>query len=269
MGSPNFIPENRHPRPPISHSFKTLRLKPRGYFESIIRSLAIESTVTLPQAKAILVESSRQIVLLTLFRKGSSKENILDYIKSPHLRRLTMVCHRDWPDVRHIDQQNAQYDIPVGLVASSTHLAIIVDYDNGNWIHLDDALHALRSPNKPPYTIAYSAFQNLTHVATSLFGLNHTVRIRKVAQKLRYFAVLEPQGYPSAQHEQLVTRIRKLDKSAEYPLARSLSMVILKDLGDPHTWKVQDWFRPSDFWKKVETLVDGGLVSDQGERWSS
>ncbi|KAF8902928.1 hypothetical protein CPB84DRAFT_1678495 [Gymnopilus junonius] len=255
------------PRSAISF-FKTLRTKPRGHFEPMIRSLAVESTVTLPQAKAILVECSRRILLLTIFRKGSSRERILHYIKSPYLKRLTMVCHRDWdPNERQFGQPNAQYDIPVGLVASLTHLAIIIDYESGSWIHLVSALLASVYPDNDTYVIAYSAFQNLTHVATSVQGLNHNVRIRRVAQKLRYFAILEPREYSLPQHERLVARVRTLERSAEYPMAAPRSMVILRDLGDPHVWKVQDSFRPSDFWKEVERLVDGGFISDRGERW--
>ncbi|PPQ65430.1 hypothetical protein CVT26_000082 [Gymnopilus dilepis] len=248
--------------------FQTLRSKPRGYFEPLIRSLAFASTVTLPQARALLVECSRRLLLLTVFRKSSSKERILDYVKTPYLRRLTMVCRRDWaPGIRFMGSPNAQYDIPLGIVASLTHLAIVVDHDYGNWNHLSQATMAPMYPNNETYVSAYSAFQNLTHVATSVKALTHQLKIKRVAKKLKYFAILEPKECTEGEHQQLLLRVRTIEKDASYHGAPRC-MVILKDLGDPEAWDVTDSFRPSEFWKMVERLVDEGYISDREEKWS-
>ncbi|KAF8902929.1 hypothetical protein CPB84DRAFT_822906 [Gymnopilus junonius] len=246
--------------------FKTLRSKPRGYFEPMIRSLAIASTVTLPQARASLVECSRRILLLTLFRKKTSKEKFLDYIKSPYLKRLTMVC---FEDAEYNGLPTAQYEIPLGLLASLTHLALVFDYWVGTWPHLSSALLASRYPDNALYATAYSSFQTLTHVALPVYGLDHNMMIRKMAKKLRYLAIVEPRGYTPEEHRQLVVNVKAYERSAEYATAVPRSMVILRDLGDPSVWKVQDSFRPSKFWKKVEKLVDEGYLSDQGEKWGN
>ncbi|KAF8971126.1 hypothetical protein BDZ97DRAFT_1341106 [Flammula alnicola] len=70
---------------------QTFRSKPRAYFENIVKSLAFDSTVTLSQAKPILVELSRRILLFSMFRTNEAPETFLGYIWSPYLRRLTMI----------------------------------------------------------------------------------------------------------------------------------------------------------------------------------
>ena len=205
--------------------------------------------------------------MLTIFRNARSKEKILDYVKTPFLKRLTMVCHRDWPpEERWFGFPNAQYDIPVGLIGNLTHLAIVVDYDMGSWFSLNAAFYLDAYPDHPVNLGAYAAFQNLTHAATSSKALQHNVRIRKVAKNLRYFAILEHRDATEEEHAALVGKVRGMETTYEYPSVPK-STVILKDLGDPDVWKVTDSFRPSELWRKVEKLVADGYISDREERW--
>ncbi|KDR75033.1 hypothetical protein GALMADRAFT_248885 [Galerina marginata CBS 339.88] len=216
-------------------------------------------SVTLPQAKPLLSELSRRLIVFSLFRIRDFASPFLKFIKSPHLRRITLVCRCG--DSSSRPSYAAPYQIPQFLLSSLTHITIVIDYRHGYWNELMSA-SLVTSTNIPSSSnvAAYSAFQNLTHFAISTPILNDIIQIRTVAKNLRYFVILEPCNFSQSEHSKILRKIR----SWEY---QGHSTLVLKDLGSPELWSIDDSFRPSNFWKEVEGLVKEGYISDQEERW--
>ncbi|KDR75031.1 hypothetical protein GALMADRAFT_69601 [Galerina marginata CBS 339.88] len=236
---------------------RTFRSKPRGYFERITKSLAFDNSVTLQQAKPILAECSRRIFLLSLFRTSNAEDSFLKFVRSPFLRRLTLVFSEQ-DDQAPFLYRLAPYEMPFELLSSLTHLAIVIEYSHGPWMNLVLASQFSMNANITSYMNAQAAFQNLTHFAISSARFFAVVPIKKIAHNIRYFGVLAPCNLSQWGSDALIQSVRGTGDH---------SIVVLYDLGVADSWNVLDSFAPSEFWKTIEHLVDGGYISDKGEKW--
>ncbi|KAF8902933.1 hypothetical protein CPB84DRAFT_1905429 [Gymnopilus junonius] len=235
---------------------RTLRSKPFRYFEPLIKSLAFDSSIPTAQAKPILVECSKRLILLSIFREGDSPGIFMPFISSPILRRLTLV--ERGPKSEH---PRRVYKIRPEVYSSLTHLVIVSDLHQSLWDNLSTNA-CIRPWGTPENEKAGKlALQSLTHLAVTvnaIYGEMEIDLIRQVAEKLRYLALLEPSNIATGKHEQLLMFLRAMDQRF---------IVLIRDMGSADSWQVDDCFRPSQFWTKVENLVDSGYVSDRGDRW--
>ncbi|KAF8160632.1 hypothetical protein B0H34DRAFT_344792 [Crassisporium funariophilum] len=245
---------------------RTIRLKAPGYFEPLVKSLTFGSSVTLSQAKPIFVECSRRIIIFTAVISAQDPHKFLSFIRSRHLRRLTLVYHQEVPV--HRPTSISGYQILQDVLSSLTHLAVITSFNSSShtgWPTLYSACMAqnIADASQVPPSIA---FQRLTHFATCSHIWWTTADLSWYSPNLRYFAILEPSGSDRTvsslnwDHASLVKAVRDTNDRR---------FVLLKGLGDPlaDCWNVEECWKKSDFWTSVEKLVDEGYISDQSERW--
>jgi len=242
---------------------RTIRDRPRGYFNPFVKSLAFGQGVPDAQVKAILAEF-RRIIIFSIFRLSGKSEKFVRYIRSPYLRRLTIVCLWENSAGRGPPPDLPIHELPVGPMSLLTHFAVIVDYfhPRGVW---HSPIPGLPSPTSMT-PLTPNPYENLTHFATCSDRWGSMIDLPTVAKKLRYFAVLE-RGWmlplPLSTHASLVRSMQSIGD----PRFVIIQGMAYNPYGEPSSWNIDDCFAPSGFWNKVERLVDEGFLSDQGDRW--
>jgi hypothetical protein len=181
----------------------------------------------------------------------------LPSIHSPYLRRLALISNTPGRN-----PYGNPFDIPTGMLTMLTHVVVVSDFSWTPWYDLDRALKLdptaiSASQTATPATLAsFDAFQNLTHFAVAEIAWQYVSKIRKVAKKLRYFVILSRAN--SLFYPILIRRVRSLDD-------RRFVVVNMEIFSD---WPQGDSRCVTTFWETVETLVLGGFLSDQGDKWS-
>ncbi|KAH9484942.1 hypothetical protein JR316_0001846 [Psilocybe cubensis] len=228
--------------------------KPTHFYNKLVKSLTLTEDVSMACLKPVLAEL-RNIISFTLFGVAYSQEmyNILNLIRSPHLRRMTLVYRHN--SERTLTSHQA-HEIPPKILTSLTHLTIVTDHPDrflNSWDNLDSALSGNAATSVPNHL---ALFQHLTHFAVSFCRYTVVHRIMQAAPNLRYFVILLPANFIHAWKDGLLNFAR---------LQLGVSVVILKNLGDTASWNVNDGFGPSNFWRWVERLVEDGYISDNGD----
>src|SRR4051812_36707043 len=99
---------------------RTIRERPRGYFQPFVKSLSFSDSVMLPMAKPLLAELSRSIITFLILRRRDYPDNFLEYIRSPYIRRLSMV-YKSVPEATAYSW-DSPYEIPGAIFNTLTHL---------------------------------------------------------------------------------------------------------------------------------------------------
>jgi len=234
---------------------RTIRERPRGYFTSFIKSLAFSDDVMLPLVKPILAEFSKSIIVFTVFRTSDSPDNFLQFVRSPYLRRLTLV-HKRVPGSRPYLWENP-YEIPSDMVSLLTHLAVVIDYQHGGWRTLTEATRRHNRDHADPDLMA--PFRNLTCFAVSHLCWTSTKDLRLIAKNLRCFAILGSEATRGEENERTLKAMVKL---------QDRRFILISKYGRPGDWSVDNAFTPSNFWMQIEAMVSQGYISDEGALWA-
>ncbi|EDR12200.1 uncharacterized protein LACBIDRAFT_323297 [Laccaria bicolor S238N-H82] len=234
---------------------RAIRMKDPAFLHSTVRALAISGDVDLKYVKPIFA-ASRGIVSFSPWGIAVNPLIYLPFIRSPYLRRLALISG---------PPHDSAFNIPTEMLTKLTHVVVVSNFSWTSWIDLDRALNLkstassapVASLTATPTTLAsFAAFQNLTHFAVAQRYWPHISNIREVAQKLRYFVILSQSD--ALVHRDIIMRaVLSLND-------RRLVVVNMKHFWD---WPQGDSRFVTTFWDKVETLVSGGFISDQGDRW--
>jgi hypothetical protein len=237
---------------------QAISAKDRAFLDSNVRALAVSGDVDLKYVKPIFAACSRGIVSFSAWGTTVNPLIYLPFIRSPYLRRLALISGPAvLPAARSRD--NA-FNIPTEMLTMLTHVVVVSNFTWTSWYDLDRALKlkptASSAPAATPTTLAsFAAFQNLTHFAVAQRYWPYISKIRKVAKKLRYFVIL-------SQSKPLV--LRSIVKAVRSLNDRRFVVVNMEHFSD---WPQGDSRCVTTFWETVETLVSGGFISDQGDRW--
>lgn len=234
-------------------------MKDRAFLDSIVRALAVSGDVDLKYTKPIFAACSRGIVSFSAWGTAVNPYMYLRFIRSPYLRRLALISgparSRDNP-----------FNIPTEMLTMLTHVIIVSNSTWTVWYDLDRALAfdptASSAPEASliatPTTLAsFAAFQNLSHFAVAQRCWPYISKIRKVAKKLRYFVIFLSQSN-TVVHRSIIKAVRSLND-------RRFVVVNMERFSD---WPQGDSRCVTTFWETVESLVSGGFISDQGDKWS-
>jgi hypothetical protein len=184
----------------------------------------------------------------------------LPSIHSPYLRRLALISNT--PATKYY---NNPFNIPTRMLTMLTHVVVVTNFSWTSWYDLDRALTldptassaSEASLTATPTTLAsFAAFQNLTHFAVAEIAWKYISKIRQVAKKLRCLVILSRAN--SLFHPCVIQGVRSLND-------RRIVVVNMEYFSD---WPQGDSRYVTTFWETVETLVSGGFISDQGDKWS-
>lgn len=249
----------RNPRAAICF-YRTIKSRAKGYIESLVKTLAFDSSVKLADAKPILVRCSKNLTTFYNFRKTDSPHSFVELLdERTTLQRLTLVYQHSPMLISTPMEQ--RYEIPSRIVTSLTHLIAVFDLSS-HWS--DITREVLRASDtrstKPSVPTAFAKFQNLTHVAFPSNAWWNFSPIQEVATNLLVLAVLEPADCGQIKHAQLLSTIRATGDRR---------LIIVKDLGTPSYWKLdsEDCWGPHDFWTRIQGLIDIGCITDSGDKW--
>ena len=239
---------------------QAITTKDRAFLDLSVRALAVSGDVNLKYVKPIFAACSRGIVSFSAWGTTVNPLTYLPFIHSPYLRRLALISN---PVVPAAARDN-DFNIPTEILTMLTHVVVVSDSCWTPWYDLDRALKVdptassapAASLTATPTTLAsFAAFQNLTHFAVVQKLWPYTLRVRKVAKKLRYFVILSQ--FKISNQPSIISSIRLLNDRR----------FVVVNMGHFSDWPQGDSRCVTTFWETVETLVLGGFISDQGDRW--
>ncbi|GLB45048.1 hypothetical protein LshimejAT787_1901260 [Lyophyllum shimeji] len=222
--------------------FEAIGKKPHGFLAANVKSLAIGDSVTFQQSKAILAACSQNIVDFAVWADARNPTIFLPFIRSHSVRRLSLKS-----------QPRSELTFPPSLLSSLTHLMVL----DGpySWFQMREAARhtGCAHTGDPPYCVASSLFKSLTHFGVCSQNWGSTQSILKVAQNLRYFAVVVPPRFKPA--AKIAERIREIGDRR----------VVLVE----HDHTIENWEADvrggSGVWEHAERLVRDGYFAEYGE----
>ena len=241
---------------------QAITTKDRAFLDSSVRALAVSGDVNLKYAKRIFAACSRSIVSFSAWGITVNPLTYLPFIRSPHLRRLALISGP--AELRAARPRDSDFNIPTEILTMLTHVVVVSDSCWTPWYDLDRALKVdpttssapAASLTATPTTLAsFAAFQNLTHFAVVQKLWPYTLRVRKVAKKLRYFVILSQFTFSN---QPIISSIRLLNDRR----------FVVVNMGHFWDWPQGDSRCVTTFWETVEALISGGFISDQGDKWS-
>ena len=226
-----------------SRLLETMNTKPPVFFEANVKSLAFGNSVTVLQAKAMLVKCSPLIVN---FAAWGFPSIFLPFIRLPSLRHLSLVAHFQ-----------SELNIPPGTLLSLTHLVLHGPY---RWHHLRNAIHHLKHTDEDhtDYITATALLPNLTHFGVDSQNWGSAQSLLKIAKNLKYFAIIVP-----TQSKALGTINSRIVELGDRRV-----VLVEYDL-DIENWETSVR-GGAGIWDRVEQLVNSGHFSEQGDctTWS-
>ena len=241
------------------HLLKGIQAYEFNRFLPITKSLSVGRQIPCKLVKPLFTRLSKAVISFTIFRDLEDPDHLLRYVRSPFIRRLTLIYLNLAPVGR-------RFEIPLDISSSVSHLAYITHTSHGgfnmsraigiayamqrnNTAWLNTYAHPL--PPLPP-------FHRLTFIAVSRERWPTTFTILTVAPELKCFALLLPNNSSMQQISQSILTIKK---------TRDPRVVVLTRYGHPAEWKIDDGFASSKFWAVVEDLSRNRYLCDDGERW--
>ncbi|KAF9527388.1 hypothetical protein CPB83DRAFT_895400 [Crepidotus variabilis] len=219
-------------------------------------SLTLSYDISQSQAKPIFSQLSKGLITYTIFRTLKNSDHYLWFMKSPFIRRIVLIYQIHSEESSHpVGQYPQEEEIPVGVLSSLSHFALVSDHLRGGC-----SLRTAFSIAGTPGATLQSPFLRLTCFATSWTRWRTTwPGIIQHAKALRYFAILGPAN------SQLTESVLKHLRPRKDPRFVFISR---GGYGEPNSWKAEDGFSPSSFWSTIEALVKDHYMCDDGEKWS-
>lgn len=191
--------------------------------------------MTFQQSKAILAECSQHLINFAVWSTNRNPSIFLPFVRSPTIRRLSLKA-----------QHASELTIPPSVLAALTHLLVL----DGpyTWFHLRQAAHLVKSADAsdPERCSATALFRSLTHFGVCSQNWGSMQAVLKVAENLKYFAVIVPPQCKSS--GVIAQRIAELDDSRVVLVEYSQSM---------ENWE-EDVRGGTGVWEHVERLVNDG-----------
>ncbi|KAF8069962.1 hypothetical protein FPV67DRAFT_994905 [Lyophyllum atratum] len=227
--------------------FETIGSKPRGFFATHVKSLAIGDSVTFQRSKAILAACSQNIVNLAVWGNTRNPTIFLPFIRSQNIRRLSLMS-----------QHSSELSFPPSLLSSLTHLMIL----DGpySWFQIREAARHRKSSDvtDPEYHNAIALFRSLTHFGVCSQNWGRAQTILKVAGNLKYFVVILPPHFRATTI--IAQRIQEIGDRR----------VVLVE----HTHTMESWEASvrgeAGIWERAEKLVKEGYFAEHGDvrKWT-
>ncbi|KAG6896566.1 hypothetical protein C0992_007417 [Termitomyces sp. T32_za158] len=219
--------------------FKTIAVRPQGFFGPIVTSLAIGDSVTLQQSKAILAACSQNLVNFAVYTNARNPSIFLPFVRSHSVRQLSLKS-----------THCAELSFPPALLASLSHLMIL----DGpySWFQMREAVRNAKNAIKSgcPSTTAHS-FLSLTHFATCSQNWGSTQPLLKLAAKLRYFVVVVPPCSKAA--PVIAQRILEIGDRR---------MVLVEYSPTIENWESSMRGSMPSVWERAEKLVEDGYFAE-------
>ncbi|KAG5636151.1 hypothetical protein H0H81_008982 [Sphagnurus paluster] len=222
---------------------KVMPAKPRGFFATHVKSIAIGDSVTLQQSRAILAGCSQSVVDFAVWGNTRNPTIFLPFIRSRTLRRLSLKA-----------QHASELSFPPTLLASLTHLMVL----DGpySWFQMREAVRwtKWRETNNLEYRRATVLFRSLTHFGVCSKNWGSMQAILKVAVNLRYFLVIVP---PNVKTNMIAHRIEEIGDRR---------VVLLQYSQTVDNWDASARGEES-VWERAEKLVTEGYFTEYGRKW--
>ena len=211
--------------------------------------------------RPILAEFAKDMTCLSVYGYAPIR-SLSDSLNAPNLERLALIQKSSPPD-----PDKFGYASPMILSNSKwTHVLAVDDRYRlaTTGLTLSQIVGILWTTARPIGMPPRDVLDNLTHVAVTTsatsFNIGHISLVSRVSPNLKYLALLETveDSADAAIHDRFMSYIRTF--------VRQRFVVVIKDLGSPSMWGGEDAAQ-TEFWTKVENLVDEGYFSDQGDRW--
>ena len=239
------------------HLLRSIQSYGPNHFLPLTKSLSVGRQIPHKLIKPLFTRLSKAVISFTIFRDMEDPDHLLRYVRSPFIRRLTLI---------YLDPLGRRFEIPLDISSSISHLAYITHTSHGGFnmshaIKIASAIQrndiawlntlALPLPPLPP-------FHRLTFIAVSRERWPTTFGILNLAPELKCFALLLPKNSIMQQISQSIQTIKQ---------TRDPRVVVITRYGHPVEWRIDDGFTPSNFWTVVEDLSRNRYLCDDGERW--
>ncbi|KAG6843899.1 hypothetical protein H0H87_011907 [Tephrocybe sp. NHM501043] len=221
--------------------FDTINTKPQDFFGPIVKSLAINDSVTLQQSKAILSACSENVLHFAVWVNARNPTVFLPFIRSHSIRRLSLKS-----------AHASELCFPPTLLASLTHLVIL----DGpyTWFQMREVAQRVKDLNKPKCQSATAQFQSLTHFAVCSQNWGMAQPILKVAVNLKYFVVIVPPQFKAA--PVIAQRIQEIGDQR---------MVLVEHSHTIDNWEASIRGTRIGVWERAEKLVQEGYFAEHGD----